>query len=510
MPCVGIVDVGSNTVRLSVVETTPVGAYQVRQEEKVGLRLGARLGPDRRLGPEAAAETARVLRAFAWAGAQWGVQEWLAVGTAAVRQASDGAQFLRTVAEGSGVPLRLLSGAEEAALGLVGALNTLDARDGFLLDIGGASTELTRFEGRRLIQSVSVPLGAVNASAAFALGERAAAGALDGLSAALDAAAGCGAPAGAWIGPRADGTLIGLGGTVRALAKFDRRRRAYPLDATHNYLLAPAGVGPTRDELAARSARERARLPGLAAERADLIVAGAAILAWAVARLQPQRIVVSGSGLREGLFYRRFLRDHPDHLFADVLEASSRNLVRLYGVPAAGAERRAAIAAALWEPIAAALGGLPERLATLVQTAGRLRGLGGAVSVYDRERHTGYLLREARLFGCDHRERLLLAAAAAFEGAARAQDALGPYAAILRPEDGALAVRMGLCVALAEAVDREALGEAAPLQVSVLPSAIRVITAAGPAGGFQAPATLAKDFRKWFGRVLTVSPAAGG
>ena len=506
---IGIVDVGSNTVRLSIVEVRPDGAHQVRYEAKAGLRLAARLGKDGRLGQEAALETARVLTEFAWAGTDWGVSEWLAVATAAVRQATDGAEFLETVSRLSGMPLRLLDGGAEAALGLVGALNTLAEPAGYLIDIGGASTEITRFEDRRLVRSVSLPLGAVNAMRTFGLADRCAPGALRALEKALEAAVaavGNKDEATAWIEPQPDRTLVVLGGTVRTLAKLDRRRRKYPFDATHNYLLAPAAVTALRDRLAAIPAHERARLPGLGADRADLIVAGAAILGWLVARTAPRRLVVSGSGLREGLFYSRLLRDRADHLHDSVLEASSRNLVLLYGLPVGRSERLAALAAALWDILGAAAAA-PAGVGRLVSAAARLRGVGSAISFYDWARHTAYLVREARLFGCDHRERVLLAAAAPYEGVGRLREALAPFTALLEAGDLQLAVRMGLCVALAEALDRDARGRALPLRASVLPSAVRLSVPGWTASGASRALALAEDCRKWFGKAVVVTGA---
>lgn len=506
MEAIGVIDIGSNTVRLSVVEVLPEGGHRVRHEEKAGLRLGARLTADGTLGAQAAEETARVVSGFAWAAGEWGVREWVAVATAAVRQAGDGEAFLAVVSERSGIPLRILGGREEAELGMVGALNTLAERDGYLIDIGGASTEITRFEERRLVDSVSLPFGSVNATAAFGLSDQAPDGAVSRLEAALDEAAGCppGSDAGHWIRPRQDGTLIGLGGTVRAVAKMDRRQRGYPLDATHNYTLAPDFCRVCRDRLTALPARERGRLPGLSADRADLMAAGTAILAWAVERIRPSRVVVSGSGLREGLFYSRILADRPGHLYADVLEESSRNLARIYGLPLSRAERLAETAGMLWETLGPIAGAAPP-IARLVRTAARLRAVGTAISYYDWQRHTGYVLRESRLFGCDHRERLLLAGAAAFEGASRLRDGLSPFASLLEPGDERLAVRMGLTVALAEQIDRQAQGAALPLSIAALPSALRVATTGGPEGGYVLPLPLAEDCRKWFGRALAVT-----
>lgn len=504
MHSVGIVDIGSNTVRLSVVQLDQE-AYRVRHEEKAAMRLAARLRPDGTLGPQAAEETVRVLLGFAAACADWGADRWLAVATAAVRQAADGPEFVQTVAERTGIPLRIASGAQEAYLGFVGAMNTLAERDGLLVDVGGASTELTVISERRALASFSLPLGAVNSAARFGLQDRAPKGALDALREALDGAF---TEAGGTWGPMR-GALIGVGGTVRALAKMDRRRRSYPLDATHNYVLDPAEVVDLRARLAAMDAKDRVRLPGLTADRADLIAAGTAIMAWVIDHTAPERLVVSGSGLREGLFYSDLLQGRAEPVYPDVLAASALNLQRLHGLPARLCDRLAHLAGALWEHLGP-LAGAPPECARLIPVAARLRGIGSSVSYYDWERHTFYILREARLFGLDHRERLLLAAAAGYEGAGRLREALAPYAAILRPGDERLATRMGVCVALAHAVDRATGGRADSIHTAALPSAIRVTVPGAPEGGIVLPPSVVDDVRKWYGRALGVTAGEVG
>ncbi len=502
MAGVGIIDIGSNTVRLSVVDVRPDGAWVVRHEEKAALRLAARLQADGSLGAGAVEDTARVIGDFAAAGADWGVSLWLAVGTAAVRQATDGPQFVREITRRTGVPIRLLPAEEEAALGLVGALNTLDVRDGCAVDIGGGSMEITRFTERRRLWGVSLSVGAVTAARRFGLEDRATARALRALGDALQAEASS-------VADRFEEArglpLVGIGGSVRALAKLDRRRRRYPLLSMHNYVLAPDTVLALRAELTAMQARERLHLPGVAADRADLLGAGAALLGWVVERVRPARLLVSGSGLREGLLYRHLLRDRPQPLVDDVLASSVQNLERWHGLPPARGDRLAELASVLWEALGPLAGPAGASLGRLAPVASRLRHLGTTISYYDWERHTAYILREGRLFGVDHRQRLLLAAAAGYDGAVRLREALAPYAVILAPDDERLATCLGITVALAHALDGAARGRAMPLKISVLPSAVRITPAAGPSEGLALERGLNEDFRKTFGRPLGLS-----
>ena len=502
MSAVGIIDIGSNTVRLSVIEVRPDGAHLVRHEQKAVLRLASRVSPSGRFAPEAAQDTIGVLGDFLAAGEDWHVARWVAVATAAVRQAADGQSFIREISEATGLAVHILSAEEEARAGLIGALNTLSERDGVAVDIGGGSMEITHFADRRRKAGVSIALGAVTAAARFELRERAKPGSLKSLARMLDAEVqaqdpellrGQGLP------------LIGMGGTVRALAKLDRRRRGYPLPAVHNYVMEPTSVLRFRDELVAMPSQARRRVPGMSVDRADLMAAGSALLGWVVERIGPDRVVVSGSGLREGLLFEELLRDRPEPIFDDVLGASVANLERVHALPSGRCERLGSLAGTLW----GALGSLGEEGKgvdpRLVPAAARLRDVGTTINYYDRERHAAYMLREGRLFGLDHRQRLLLAAASGYEGATKLRAWLAPYASLLAPGDESLAIRMGIAVLLTHHLDLEARGKAGPLSITVLPSAVRIMTTSGPAQGFAATLGMSMEFRKAFGRALSVT-----
>lgn len=497
---VGMVDIGSNTVRLSIVEIRTDGAYLVRHEQKANLRLASRVTAEGTFQPGAADEAIAILQDFRAAGDDWNVSDWSAVATAAVRQAADGHAFVDRIARAVGIEIRIISAAEEARAGLVGVLNTIAEQDGFTVDIGGGSTEITRFAARRRVAGVSLQLGAVNAASRFGLEGRAKAGSLAELTKALNAALEAQDP-GIFAVP--DLPLIGIGGTARALAKLDRRRRHYPLSAVHNYVMPPSQIVAFRDELTAMNASERARVPGLAADRADLLAAGTALFAWVVERARPVHVIVSGSGLREGLFYQEFLAERETPVFDDVLEASVSNLERLHGLPVDRCRRVADLATSIWNALGDAT--IHPRL---VAIAARLRDIGTTVNYYDHERHAAYILREGRLFGVDHRERLLLAAAAGYEGPAKTRSWLAPFAALLRSGDEQLAICMGLCVSLAHRIDLDTRGCGGPLSLTVLPSAVRITTSGHAPHGFASAQALGGDFRKAFGRALALGSAA--
>ena len=107
------------------------------------------------------------MQAFAFMCQQNKADKIIAVATAAIRNASNGQELTKLVAEKTGINLHILPGTAEAFLSFLGTVNTLSVKDGILFDLGGGSTELVLFRDRQIVESVSIPMGAVNTTAMF-------------------------------------------------------------------------------------------------------------------------------------------------------------------------------------------------------------------------------------------------------------------------------------------------------------------------------------------------------
>jgi exopolyphosphatase/guanosine-5'-triphosphate,3'-diphosphate pyrophosphatase len=234
--------------------------------------------------------------------------------------------------------------------------------------------------------------------------------------------------------------------------------------------------------------------------RAELVPSALLIAKAIVDHLAPSEIVISGAGLREGLLYRRLYGSAmPDA--EDLLGQSCRNLLFQFGEEPDGAQ--AAVAQGLLTALSPLL---PQPGALdLGQAAARLRGIGRRVNFYDRHRHTFGIVMGARLFGLSHREQVLLAAAAAYEGPRRLREVLVPYLDLLERGDTVLAQRLGLAAAYAEALARSAPGQIAEIAVDITPSLI-TLGIAGIAPPPQLPFSeldrLAGQFGNVYGRKL--------
>lgn len=309
---VAAIDVGTNTVLLLVAEQREDGVAPLAERAEI-TRLGRGVDASGRLEAAAIAETVRVLAAYAAEARALGAGRITCVATSAARDAANGAEFFEAARAAAGLVPQVISGDEEARLvwrsawrdfGPQASGRTASAPAGPLavLDVGGGSTELSFGDGpvprgRRSLQVGAVRLterhvreDPIGATALEAL-RRAALGALAPLRE-LDGAAGLAA-----------GRLVGVAGTVTTLAAVAQALPAYDAERVHGSTLLLAEIDHLVARLAGLTVAARAALPGMEPKRADVIVAGAVVVAEAMRLLGFERLTVSDRGVRWGLAY---------------------------------------------------------------------------------------------------------------------------------------------------------------------------------------------------------------
>lgn len=302
---VAAVDIGSNSVRLWVGEMRRPPKEVCRG--LVTTRLGAGAARGGRLEPGAMDATVEALKRFAAKARQVGAAAAAGAATQAVRSAANGGELLVRVWEEAGLSVPAVSGDEEAELSYAGVLRALpeglEVEEGRLLviDVGGGSTELVAGDFRGdIADRTSVPLGAVSLTGRFLEGERVAPGALEALVAHVrEEASGLGERFAAGGGP-----VVATGGTATSLAAVAQELAAYDPEKVHGYLLDLGELKGLLSRLAGLPLAERKALPGLDPRRAEIIVAGAAILAVLLETVGAPRCVVSEADLLHGLAWR--------------------------------------------------------------------------------------------------------------------------------------------------------------------------------------------------------------
>jgi exopolyphosphatase/guanosine-5'-triphosphate,3'-diphosphate pyrophosphatase len=306
---VAAIDVGTNTVLLLVAEAGPGGPVALVERAEI-TRLGRGVDASGRLDPAAMAETVRVLADYAAEARRLGATAIDCVATSAARDASNGAEFLAAVQATAGLEPRIVSGDEEARLVWTSAWRDFGAAPPgparlAVLDVGGGSTEFTFGDGPAPGGRRSLQVGAVRLTERLT-GRHGDADPIGPATlAALRQAAGAALqPLGAMGGGgEAGGRLVGVAGTVTTLAAVEQALPVYDAGRVHGSSLARGRIEALIERLAALPLAERARLPGMEPKRADVIVAGAVVVAEAMALTGFERLTVSDRGVRWGLVH---------------------------------------------------------------------------------------------------------------------------------------------------------------------------------------------------------------
>jgi exopolyphosphatase/guanosine-5'-triphosphate,3'-diphosphate pyrophosphatase len=285
-----IVDIGSNSIRL-VIFGGPLRAPSVLFNEKLMAGLGRGVVAQGRLDPDSAAAALTGLARFAALLKLMKPGHVRVVATAAVREASDGPQFLKAV-RALGLPAELLSGDAEAEASGLGVISAHPQARGLVADMGGGSLELVRVADGAVIEKVSLLLGAMRVAAIRSGGR-------GQLRKALCKAT---EPHG-WLAEVAGQPLYLVGGAWRALARVHMHRSQFPLPVLGDYSFTADDARELKLQIRAMGSAELAAIPGVKAARALQLDDAAALLAALVAVTEPSEVIISAHGLREGLLF---------------------------------------------------------------------------------------------------------------------------------------------------------------------------------------------------------------
>lgn len=290
-PRPAVVDLGSNSVRLAVFEGLGRNPKPI-VNERATLRLARGIESSGRLDPATMDEARMVLKRFRRIVEAMRAAPFEVLGTAAVREASNGRDFLASLAEQlPGVPIRLLSGEQEAALSAAGVLAGIPAADGVLADVGGGSLELARLEGGEAGAVATLRLGVIR------LAERARGDVVKARAIVEQELATI-----PWLSEGAGRDLYVVGGSFRALARIHIAQTNYPLSIVHHYTLGREEARDLTAVIAGASGRVLERLPGLPRRRIEDLPFVAVALRRLLRATGAARVVFSGMGLREGWF----------------------------------------------------------------------------------------------------------------------------------------------------------------------------------------------------------------
>ena len=415
---VGFIDIGTNSIRLLVVRINPDQSYSVLSRQKQQVRLGEGEFETNEILPEAIGRAVVVCRKFVELGRTFSVEEFIVVATSATREAVNQHAFLERLQEEAGIDVRVVSGLEEARLIYLGVASALGngTDNTFFIDIGGGSTEIAVGGAQEYHLLDSFKLGAIRlTNMCFAgIGE-------DPITP-------------VWyknaqryikneivqsiprILAQAPVRAVGSSGTIINLAEI-AAKTFHPTKKQSGEKLSYRDLKKLIELLCALPLEERRKMPGINPERADIIIAGAAVLETFMKELALKSISVTNRGLQDGLLVDYLSRREGS--FTDVAlsprERSVLQLGRACGINEVHARTVSGLALELFDSARALkLHAFGKWERELLQYATLLHDTGSFIAFSNHHVHSYYLIQNSELLGFDQKEKSIMANLARF------------------------------------------------------------------------------------------------
>jgi exopolyphosphatase/guanosine-5'-triphosphate,3'-diphosphate pyrophosphatase len=461
---VAAIDVGSNSIKLVVVDAAASDSFAVLAREKETVRLGHDTLRKGHLSAAAFDRAADCIKRFASIAEARGAERIFAVATASVREARNASRFIKEIHRRTGVRLEVLSAIEEARLIGVAATQGCAARGSSLIniDIGGGSTEISLIHDGAPTALFSVRLGAVGLTEKFISTDPVKQKDLRALREEVNSAMerpGRELRDARWQqASGTSGTIISIGEAMRLRALTDEERKTKGAQPAGDEVVL-SKLSRLNSRMAELKVAERRAVPGISAQRSEIIVAGGQILEGAMRAMRINVLRTCGWALREGVLIDR-LREIEAEAKPPVADVTDH---RLRGVHAVGrrfgyedvhAQQVARLAESIFDQLVPhAAGKLTRHHRTLLSAAALLHDVGYHIAHENHHKHALYLIRNSELTGFSEAERDVIANVARYHRGPSPKERHDDFATLNEP-DRETVCALASILRIADALDR--------------------------------------------------------
>lgn len=438
---VGIIDIGSNSMRLVIYEVHGKNYIVVGQ-----VRQSARLGQDMidgHLNKGRIDFGIKVLQYFKEYMDSKDVTDVIAVATEAIRKAKNKEDFLTQAKVALGNDIRILSGEEEAFYDYYATVNTIDLENCLMVDIGGSSTEIALIQDKILQESISIPFGSIVLTEKFNLkrnrkNEQNLHNYLKQTFRNIS-----------WLKNARGLPIVGIGGSIRTLGKIDRFRKDNAMFISHNYSMEQKDVESVYDLVREYLDGNVKRIYGLSRDREDIFIGSLATLNILMKYQNSRKLFVSNAGIRDGLLFEHLLgRNKRVH---DVLEFSLDNIIENHMYKGYEGKDLFKLVRVMYSALCRKY---PQLLGNgkVLKTATYLFDIGTNINYFQRDRNTFYSILNAPINGLSQKQILMAASSASIFSA---NDLLKEFfnKKILSTRDIKVIEMLGILIKIAEALN---------------------------------------------------------
>ncbi len=397
-----VIDIGSNSARMIIIEKTSRFAFHLLHEVKSRVRIAEDAYQNGGELQDAAMNRALLaLKDFLQIAASYDVRKTLCVATSAVRDAGNKQQFLSRVKKELGLNIKVISGEKEAYLGGIACANLLAKQDAMTLDIGGGSTEYACIENAKVTDADSLDLGTVRLKELF-FDHNDIKGAKTYIDTALET-----------LHTDHQKHIIGVGGTFRALAQILLKAKKHPLHKIHGFSFDAKELIALGELIIAAKSKSELKELGVKKERYDVIKPGTLILLRIIKKVGAEKLTCSGVGVREGLYLSDLLR-HNNDIFPANFNPSLTYLIDRHTHNAGQRNLRVKLVKRLFALLQHERA-LEPALEKPLLIAAKLAKVGASHHFYSFEKHSHYLTLTALEYGYTHEEIALVSMLVLFQ-----------------------------------------------------------------------------------------------
>lgn len=473
MEKIAIIDLGSNSARLVLVNVLDGGYFVVFDELKETVRLGQDMDWDGFIKPQRIAQTIKTLTMFRRLCDANHVDKIFAYATAAVRRAKNQKSFLDEVAMTCGIKIKVLSVEEQAMLVYQGVINSMDIPKGLIMEMGGGSTNLIYYNRRNLIHYETLPFGAVTLTDLFkadiANPQERAQKIEDFIFDQLEKVT--------WLDAvEPDTSFVGVGGSFRNLGRISRMVSKYPFNMTHNYELAVSDFDNIYNTIKKLDLNSTMKIKGLSSGRADIFPSALAVMKAVIKRFDFQKITISGCGLREGAMFRYAVPSVMERPLSDVLGHSLYTQMKYFDINIDHAEHVYNLSVQLFKQLKV-LHKMPRSYVRVLKIAALLHDSGMRIKYYNHQLHSQYIILNSNLYGVPHKEIVLASfVAQGHRKAEFSRDDILKYKDMITAEDYEAIKKLSVILRIAESFDRSQSGVVKGVNCDVLGDSVIVKT----------------------------------
>ncbi|MGG0176931.1 exopolyphosphatase [Gottfriedia acidiceleris] len=406
----GIIDIGSNTIRLVIYEKSNSRRIKEVENIKTVARLRKYLNDKEVLNTEGKNILLNTLLMFQEITRHHKIGEIKCVATATIRQSVNQDEIIQLVAENTDFTLRVLSGHEEAYYGFLAVLNSTPIQEGITIDIGGGSTEVTYFKNREMLHFHSFPFGALSLKQDFISSNMPTAEEMKQLTQfiqkqfeSLD-----------WLRDK-QVPIVAVGGSARNVVQIHQSLVNYPISGIHQYEMNFEEINYIKKHLLSLEFDHILRTEGLSKDRADIILPAIEVFKELYSVVNAKSFILSNKGLRDGIFMEDFILNR-DKLPPNVLDKSFSDLEIDYGININHVNYIKVLVNQLVEQINLYnLNQINSGDILDLNLAARVYNIGQYIDEESSSQHTFYLLSNRTIEGLSHKDRIKVALIASYK-----------------------------------------------------------------------------------------------